>query len=455
MNKIHVSIIGSCISRELFNDPRADEIFTIDTYAFKPNPINIFSDEKLNIRLDVINKAPNPEFINRNLDYSLNKTLFETLQKKPSEMAFVDLYALIDPMVRVIYKNASTVIITNDVKNSMTKLARTNDLVNNSEKIEFVEVLIKNLSENEIKKGLLNFCEKLNNLFKKVVIIYPAFSKKYFDKNGRMVDYSPEELKIFEEKKKIIDKCTDFVGEHLNNKIIFKYKENLIARYTEGNDFKLMKPNPVHYLVWQKIKCFSELLKILNINADDFLSENDVQNVMLEKTKNQVVEYHNKFKENLGKKLLININVYTNFLKTLKHHLIIFCVRDEATSKLKFWLNRFELGLNFKIGYRDSYFAIIDIKNNFVTEKASHDKLDFNYKIPDTDKSVYVESHGFDAQSLSTIVFKNLELSKNKRGINFAVIDLNTLEVIDRATCDTHEDEFLLVDSDYFSRFNI
>ncbi len=71
------------------------------------------------------------------------------------------------------------------------------------------------------------------------------------------------------------------------------------------------------------------------------------------------------------------------------------------------------------------------------------------------DTYVHIKSSGFEADNFSSIIFNNTEYSKNDRGLNFVILDLNEMNVIDTASCDLNNDSYLLINSQYLSNLSI
>ena len=67
------AIIGSCVSRDIFNDVRMQGLCEVDFYSFQNNVWDMVN-EPLNVPAKIINSLPFENFIRRMVDYDLNKT---------------------------------------------------------------------------------------------------------------------------------------------------------------------------------------------------------------------------------------------------------------------------------------------------------------------------------------------------------------------------------------------
>jgi len=452
MEKKKISIIGTCVTREVFNDPRLEEVFDIDMYAFKVCPFSLL-DESLNIPYSEITKAPVPEFDHRNLDYDLNKNLMNKIKEKDSEYIAVDLYSLIvDPIFYVSYKNKNTYIQTARINENIIELKKI--LGNN---FQYQKVIIDELSQDMISNGLEKFAELLNSFAKKVIVFIPTMSKQFFSFDYQVLPYSENKLKQFEIIQEKINNYSKIFTKKLNKPTIIRWCDNYTAKniYTDYSNFynKKFEPQTVHLTIDGYSDVATKILKSLKIDYRKYYTKG------LEPFSYQFEQIGNRksqltyFQEKSFKDILCSLNAYTNYLLTLKHHLIVFSVQADCQAKIKYWRNRKKLGLNFSAVFRDSYIGIVNTKNGFRYENKSKNALTYDYKIPELNENVFVESHGFYATNFSSIKYKGKELSKGKRGFNIAVIDLDTGNVVDTANCDSCLDEFLLVESDFLSMF--
>ena len=107
MEKKKISIIGTCISRELFNNPVLTDNFSVDCYAFQVCPWALFQDG-LKVSKEVVYKAGIEEFTQRICWYELDKTAISEIEKHNSEYLIIDLHAMVGKAVEVTY-NGKTI----------------------------------------------------------------------------------------------------------------------------------------------------------------------------------------------------------------------------------------------------------------------------------------------------------------------------------------------------------
>lgn len=452
MDKKHITIIGTCCSRLIFNMNKLQEIFDIDLYIFKNNPFMMI-EEGLNIPKDKIAKMKTPEFSIRNIEYDINKSAIKEILSKRSEYIIIDLFTLRDKIYKISYNNKVVYITTNNFQENKDEFINCLKKQNINVKCEAVD--FQNINEDIIINGLKKLSKFLEDNFENIIINIPKVAKKYYSLDNKLVEYNNKKLEDYLYWENIVDKYSRILSKNISKAKILEWDNNVIGRNLFYSDFiNGNVPNAVHLIHENYSVLENRLLNLLGINYTDYYKEPlSPDSLNYEILMNRYVYLNYKF-DKITKFMFCNINGYTNFLKRLKNHLIVFCVHADAQNKIKYWNNRFLLGLNFKFNFRDSYIGIIDTKNNFKYENSSKDALTYTYNIPNTEDKVFIESHGFYANNFSSIKFRSQEYSKQKRGINIFVLDLNLMSVVDCANCDTCLDNDLKMDSNMLSVFD-
>lgn len=126
-----------------------------------------------------------------------------------------------------------------------------------------------------------------------------------------------------------------------------------------------------------------------------------------------------------------------------------------GVSNLRFWKNKTLLGIRSKnlswpVKDNENYISLIDTKNQFIYENKSNDSCFYEYKIPNSLKTVQLHC----SNKNSKICFYNKEYALSNLGLNFFVLNLNTGAVVDFGTCDIEHDQFMLVKSNFFNLFS-
>ena len=327
---------------------------------------------------------------------------------------------------------------------------------NNINILNYKNIPINKIDENIINFGLKKLAQWAEKNFKNIVIVWPVLAKQYLNINSKIINYSNKKLDELETSKKIINKYTEYLVSILPNAKILKYNDNFITRlyYYDFNN-KNFEPNFVHLLTKNYEDIATNLLNLLKINYKDYYNEDlDYETLKIEKMKTDL-EKLKAYSYNNIEHIYCHLVSYTNFINKLKNHIIVINGKGDIASKLRFYRNKNLIGtekqnLKWNVLPNENYLAIIDTKNNFIYEKHSTDKIQYKYIIPNLKKEFSIESD----KDKSSIIYDKKELSKDQLGLNFVIIDLNKNEVIDQAYCNISNDEYMLVTSKLFDKFN-
>lgn len=457
MDKIKVTVLGSCVTREMFNETRMLSVFDVSLYAFKVCPISIF-DEPLNIPEDLIYSSPIAKTQALNFNFNTNKTLVSEIEKVNADFIFIDIYSLVNDSFHIIkFKDKETLVQLDWFSSVFTKI--NSFLKKNNLFLSETPVTLENIDKNKIFNELKKFANYLNTLNKTIIVVWPKLTTKYFDYDYQIKQYLPQTQESYHKKQKILDEFTSHFIKNLNSPKILKWNDDFTSRLINSDYAKIFKnqtaePHAVHLLQSNYEWLASSVLSMLNIDYKNFYNKPlDYISYRNESVKNEY-EKLKSFRDNNIDNIHCHINAYTNYLLTLNHHIIVFSGKGDISKNLRFWKNKSLLGitnkfLRWNVKENDNYIALIDTKNNFVYEKISEDKLSYLYQIPNSQKTIYIESSNL----LSKIEFFNKDYSYNKNGLNFFIINLNTSTVVDFGTCNIAKDQFMLVESNFFNNF--
>lgn len=165
-----VAIIGSCVSRDIFNDVRMQGLCEVDFYSFQNNVWDMVN-EPLNVPATIINSLPFENFIRRMVDYDLNKTAIKILEEKKDDYLVIDLYAMRQSVVKVF----------NEEKEAYAYTYKSQDLFRmlNNAKMDFdIELINRDDIEQEvIERGFEKFAKWAIKNFNpnNIIIHYPLF----------------------------------------------------------------------------------------------------------------------------------------------------------------------------------------------------------------------------------------------------------------------------------------
>ncbi len=151
---------------------------------------------------------------------------------------------------------------------------------------------------------------------------------------------------------------------------------------------------------------------------------------------------------------LSDLNSYVKGIENLEDFIVVIAAKDEAKNMISNFTEKSALGLEMPLVFRGSYIAVVDKRRGFVYENASSERLYYKYEV--MEGAITVESAGYTSGNMSSIKLSygetTVELSQNRRGLNIALLNSQTLELVDSFKCDTHLDSRLEVQSQYLAR---
>lgn len=457
MDKIKVTILGSCVTREIFNEIRMNSVFDVSLYAFKVCPFSYF-ENSLDIPKNLIDSSAIAQTQALNFDFNVNKTLASAIKNANTDYVFIDLYSLVnDGFHKIHFKDKETIIQLDWFSLVFPKVK--SYLKKHGFEISEQPISLDQIGKPRILEGLKDLAEFLNSLNKTIVVVWPKTCTNYFDYDYKIKEY-PEESKIRYSKKQILlDEFTSYFVSALNSPKVLKW-DNFTARLVFSDYTKILKhegyePNAVHLLQENYELLASKTLKLLKIDYKKYYNKPfDYHSYKTETLKNEY-EKLRSFRDGHIDEIYCHINAYTNYLLTLDHHVLVFSLNGNGYSNLRFWKNKSLLGIKSKnlswaIKDKENYIALIDTKNQFIYENKSIDSCFYEYKIPNSQKRIQIQCSNKESE----IVFDNKNYSSNNLGLKFFVLNLNTGAVVYFGNCDIEHDQFMLVKSNFFNLFS-
>lgn len=464
MEKKHISIIGTCVSRNLFNSTLLKNIFEIDQYICQVCEFALF-DSGLNIKKEDIYKANIPEFTARCFNYELNKTAIDELKKKRSEYILIDLHNISYSIYEASIDNFKNFVYTQSTGHDLFNYLPYLNRVNNLKELKVKEIKFVDFDEKIIKNGLIKLSEFLKENYEedKIIIHIPKRVKLYSDINGNIFSFDKANIEKDTLYDSIVFKYSNFLISLLPNCKVFYNTNNTVAKLIEGNiNNNINMPQSDHFSDYDNFCAAKNLIKCIGINSN--LNNDSIIepiNVELTNLSNNVLK--NLIIINRYSEFIVNLNTYFDKISNYNDFIFIFSVKDEASLYIKYFRNKTNLGISANIGYRQSYIAVVDKSRNFIYEESSNNKLSYNYRVKCemkdssfNDVSILIKSAGFNCGNISEININGGDnLSLNKRGLNIIILNAKTLDIVDRVNCDTHNDRQLLIESDYLKNIKI
>lgn len=121
--KIHtVTIFGSCVSREQFNEQMLKEATKIDNYFFKNSIVAMFEKEFPLLDEEIVE---NGKFLRRMINYDFNKTVRKLIEEKVSDYLVVDFGELRCGIIRIDWNDISTGVTDSlSAKNTLSAISK-------------------------------------------------------------------------------------------------------------------------------------------------------------------------------------------------------------------------------------------------------------------------------------------------------------------------------------------
>lgn len=317
---------------------------------------------------------------------------------------------------------------------------------------KFIKDLISDLSVEYFNKKIKEF-QNLNlslvefNSLKKGIQVEKSNNGEIIFKSGKKV------MDIFFLKKDkiryyLLDKNLNIKGKFWTDVNNEQYKNHL-----EKNNillFKLNERNQIEMILRNNSK---SLYYIENYEKKEKIFEfgkyqlyKTLFGINLSSKKLDYIQKEMIRKENLVK--LNELNSYLEYLKNLNDEniLVIISAKDEASYQYPLYKNTLkELGarVDLKNKYRWSYLAIFDTNGKKYLEKAAEEKINKYLKIKNME--ITLISSGYTKGNTSSININGIEYSKQRRGLNFVILNKKTEEILDSFNVDTCGDNKLKV----------
>lgn len=269
MNKKHISIIGSCVSRNLFNSTKLEPMFDVDEYVFQVCPWDIFS-EGLDIDSDRVKTLSKHPFTQRTLLSDLNKTAVDTLKNIKSEYLMLDLTTLKEDVLQVSFEGKQACVVSQPRIKILQKAACDN-------LIEGLTVrLIKrqDVDKNLVKFGLNKLAQFIKENFseEKVILNRVIFAKKYIDNNSKIIAVSDGQARYLATVQSYITAMEDYFLSLLPKTIVLK-NENVTSDFGTYDNYKDAKPSANHFMFRDYSFSADLLIKKLGLDPDPYWAE--------------------------------------------------------------------------------------------------------------------------------------------------------------------------------------
>lgn len=226
MGKVKLSVLGCCVSREMFNYTDDFEIVGVVYSSY----ISLFED-KIDISLAECISCISSQFQARNAYLEFNKTVFEYLKQNKGDYIILDFAEVVDEFY----------IVENELDGKEIKIVATPNI---KEILNFKGYKFKRISSSdcEISAIVKELFENLLNIYpKERILLNKASYAKFYIRNNALYKFTDH----YRLTKKNMDKVRAFEAEaekYLNKSNIFLPIDNVIS-----NGEHKYGCSPVHY----------------------------------------------------------------------------------------------------------------------------------------------------------------------------------------------------------------
>ena len=450
MEKKHISIIGSCVSREMFNSSLLKEMFCVDGYAFKVCVWDLFG-ESLEFKKDDFEKIEMPSFYSRMLWYGFNKVTLSEIEKFDSEYLLVDFLNIKHLVDKITYNDKSVFI--QDMHNSFATYKDKVKGVSPFNNLTHERLSINDISTQTVLNGIERFAEWAKKHFdeSKIIINNFATAKGYYTLSNQWSEYT--EAQINDAGYEECEKYARMFKNMIPGAIFLDKVPNLVSQHALYDGVSSDIPSMVHFTNESYVRLGENLINKLNIKAEDYfslpISPLGYECCML---KNAHIKLNAEYKELRSNSL--SLSAYLNKFSKPEDFIFVFTSKDGVVFHTAFQRAMLPLAC-VSVPKANKFSAIISKSHGIANYKTSPNQIVISEKIEAVNLSVF--SMGWGSTSSSRVeVFgeEKREYTFEKAGVNILVLNSKNFEVVDRAHCNTDTADLIVV-SEYVLKSKI
>ncbi|MDO4156817.1 MAG: SDR family NAD(P)-dependent oxidoreductase [Oscillospiraceae bacterium] len=234
-----VSILGDCVSRDLFAMQRPDD-YIIEQYVSFASPMSLVSEPPQNgfvLDLDKLSLKKESAFSRRCLKLDCDKAAFSYLAQKKSEWLVMDL-ADARFSIAKFYKSGATFSISNDF--NLHKMELEEMLQEKS-----IKKLCTEFSEEEWEQAIQRFLGEVLKLYQPEQIIFHEHYNvlDYISKDGKITPFLPKNISMRKVQNALLKKLNTIAKERLKGCHLLQMPD-----YVMANAKHKWGLHPLHYV---------------------------------------------------------------------------------------------------------------------------------------------------------------------------------------------------------------
>lgn len=319
---------------------------------------------------------------------------------------------------------------------------------------KFIKDLISNLSVEYVQKKAKEF-QNLNlsmmsfETLKKGIKINKTKTGKIILKSGNKIidkfNLQQQDIKYYSLDNELNIKAQFFIdknGNQYKHELDYSNTNKILGiKYNENNEIEVFfsdyDKNIYKKYIYEMGKKIFSLGKYTMYKSEIEISFEELKNI---------IDGMEIKKELLKQK---DLNSYLEYLKKLddENIVLVLSAKDEASNYYNLYrenLKKLGSKKDFSNGWRWSYLGIFNTKGKNYFEEISKERLDKKIKINKFNLNLI--SSGFNNENISSININGVEYSKQRRGLNFVVLNKKIGKILDSFYVDTYGDEELKIE---------
>ena len=432
MDKEHISILGSCVSREMFNSAVLGSVFKVDKYAFKVCVWDMFG-ESFDIPISAFDKIEMPSFYARMLAYGMNKLAVAELGNSGSRYLMIDLLNLRHDVDKLSYGDKSVYI--QDMHNSYSFYEKQISAVEEFKSIKRERIRYSDIPDEMIISGLRKMSDWAKQIWpeERIILNNFAVAEGFYSPNN---EYCVFDQTSFDDR--MYDECERYVEilhEMLPEAIVLDRVEGLVAQHALYD--KLENPvSAVHFSNESYVRLGENLLNALNLDSrkyyDKPLSPLGYECCSLKNSYLKTASELNKVR-----KKTISMADYLNKYSDFDKYIFVITSKDSVVFNVPVQRALASLA-DMEIPKANKVVAVVDKKRKYFDYKTSPNQPQIHY-CPCDGEQCKISSYatGWGSTSGAEIVVGTRTFTFEEKGLNMLIIDSDTFELFDIVNVDT------------------
>lgn len=228
-----MTVWGCCVGRNIFNAPQLLNSISIMNFIFQITPYACF-DTSLNIPYEKFDIPAFSKFEKECLDFNLNKTCIEKLEKNKSEYITLDFVSSSFEMFRITFKQKTTIARLWEGRKLLSILSEIEYFKLNGFGYEIIDYSYLPLElVYKAQDQLINWL-RINYRPEQIVICVPTFPDKWLDKELNVHKYSEENKLKYAEDERYIRELTKYTLRQIEGCNVYTFPEGMIAEEWGG-----------------------------------------------------------------------------------------------------------------------------------------------------------------------------------------------------------------------------